>query len=393
MSQLKLIKLVASREFFLRLKSKAFLGSMTITTLILLAIIIIPSLASDDGPSTVELGIVAGNAERLQAAIGQAPTEREVEFIEFESLSTATTGLRNGEVDAVLAADNDIIVNQGGFLDAYDVPTVVLIGAQVLNLQDASVNSGLSIQELAELTQTNLNVEILDEKDFDNVRTVIAYIGMMVTYMAILMFGAWTMTGVMEEKSSKVVETIVSTLRPRYLLAGKVIGIGGLAFVQIGTLFLTAALAVRITGVLDDVGGLPTDSLVMLAVWFVVGFAFYNTLFAATGALVNQIDDAQVANMPLSLIAVGSMMVSYAALNDADSTIARVATYVPLSAPFVVPIRFALESIAIWEVALALVVTIAFAVLAIIGAGRIYEGALLRSGGRIKLREAWRGDR
>lgn len=393
MSQLKLIKLVASREFFLRLKSKAFLGSMTITTLILLAIIVIPSLAKDDGPSTVELGIVAGKAERLQAAVGQAPTERQVEFIEFESLSTATTGLRNGEVDAVLAADNDIIVNQGGFLDVYDVPSVVLVGAQILNLQDASIDSGLSMQELAELTQPSLNVEVLDEKDFDKVRTLIAYIGMMVTYMAILMFGAWTMTGVMEEKSSKVVETIVSTLRPRYLLAGKVIGIGGLAFVQIGVLFLTAALAVRFTGVLDDLGGLPIDSLVMLGIWFVVGFAFYNTLFAATGALVNQIDDAQVANMPLSLIAVGSMMVSYAALNDADSAIARIATYVPLSAPFVVPIRFALESIEIWEVALALVVTIGFAVLAIIGAGRIYEGALLRSGGRVKLREAWRGDR
>ena len=392
MSQFRLVKIVAAREFFLRLRSKAFLASLVITTLILVGIIVIPTLGGDDKPGPVELGVIAGQAENLRDAIAEVPSESTVNFTSFSSRQAAEVALRNGEVEAVLLGEASVLAGRTGFLVQSDVPEVVYVASQLLQFQQASSESGLSIQQLAELTRPTLEVEVLDEQDSDGVRTIIAYIGMMVTYMAILMYGSWTMAGVMEEKTTKVVETIVSTLRPRYLLAGKVIGIGSLAFLQIATLVIAGSLAAQVTGVLDDFGGLPVDSLIMLFVWFVIGFSFYNTLFAATGALINQIDDAQVANMPLSFVAVGSMMTSYAALNDPNGLAATIGSYVPLSAPFVVPIRFALNAIPAWELALTLVLTIGFAVLAVVASGRIYEGALLRSGGRVKLREAWRGD-
>ena len=159
---------------------------------------------------------------------------------------------------------------------------------------------------------------------------------------------------------------------------------------------LAGLTAAKATGALDIINsggeGLPVDSLLMLAVWFVVGFILYNTLFAAAGSLINRIDDAQVANMPLALVAVGSILASSAALSNPTGLTAVIATFFPLSAPFVVPIRFALNGIPGWQIALSLAVTLGFAVLAIITAGRIYEGAILRSGGRVKLRQAWRGD-
>ena len=91
-------------------------------------------------------------------------------------------------------------------------------------------------------------------------------------------------------------------------------------------------------------------------------------------------------------MAIASILASSAALDNPTGTTALVATYIPLSAPFVVPIRYALKAIPAWEIALSLILTLTFAVLAVRAAGRIYEGAILRSGGRVKLREAWRGD-
>lgn len=402
MSQLQLVKIIAMREFTMRIKSKAFIVAMAITVLVLVGAIVVPTFASDD-TDTIKIGLIEGAADELRAAVEQVPgqvggdmADDELEFTIYADRFEAEEALSEGEVRVVLAGNNEVILNRSGFLSDSRVPGVVTIGAQVLQLQAASLESGLPIEELVALTQSPLSVDVLEEEGSDPIRTVIAYIGMMATYMAILMYGSWTLAGVVEEKATKVVETIVSAIKPRYLLAGKVIGIGSLAILQMGVFALAGLTAAKATGALDIINsggeGLPVDSLLMLAVWFVVGFILYNTLFAAAGSLINRIDDAQVANMPLALVAVGSILASSAALSNPTGLTAVIATFFPLSAPFVVPIRFALNGIPGWQIALSLAVTLGFAVLAIITAGRIYEGAILRSGGRVKLRQAWRGD-
>ena len=115
--------------------------------------------------------------------------------------------------------------------------------------------------------------------------------------------------------------------------------------------------------------------------------------FAAIGSLVSRVEDAQSANIPLSLSVVGSLFLSFAALGDPDGVAAVVGTFIPFSAPFVVPVRFALEGIEPWEVVASMVVSVVAFVVFIRIAGRIYEGAILRTGERVKLRDAWRGDR
>ena len=402
MSQMHLVRIIARREFVMRVRSKAFLVAMAVTVLVLVGFIVVPALTGDD-TDTIKIGVLVGQAERLQAAVVQVPgkvggdmADDVLEFTSFDSQQAAEQALSDGEIRVLLTGDNQVTLNRPGFFSNSRVPGVVTVAAQVLRLQEASVASGLTVEELVGLTQSPLEIAVLEDEGSDPIRTIIAYIGMMATYMAILLYGSWTLSGVVEEKASKVVETIVSTLRPRYLLAGKVIEIGSLAILQMSVLAAAGIIAVKATGALDDIGvaseGLPSDSLAMLALWFVVGFFLYNTLFAAAGALINRIDDAQMANMPLALVAVASMLASSAALGNPTGTTALVGTYFPLSAPFVVPIRYALKAISAWEIALSLILTLAFAVLAVRAAGRIYEGAILRSGGRVKLREAWRGD-
>ena len=238
MSQLQLVKIIAMREFTMRIKSKAFIVAMAITVLVLVGAIVVPTFASDD-TDTIKIGLIEGAADELRAAVEQVPgqvggdmADDELEFTIYADRFEAEEALSEGEVRVVLAGNNEVILNRSGFLSDSRVPGVVTIGAQVLQLQAASLESGLPIEELVALTQSPLSVDVLEEEGSDPIRTVIAYIGMMATYMAILMYGSWTLAGVVEEKATKVVETIVSAIKPRYLLAGKVIGIGSLAILQ-----------------------------------------------------------------------------------------------------------------------------------------------------------------
>ena len=309
MSQMHLVRIVARREFVMRVKSKAFLVAMAVTVLVLVGFIVVPTLGGDD-TDTIKIGVLVGQAEQLQAALVQVPgtvvgdmADDIVEFTSFDSQQAAEQALSDGDIRVLLTGDNQVTLNRSGFFSSSRVPGVVTVAAQVLRLQEASVASGLPVEDLVGLTQSPLEIAVLEDEGSDPIRTIIAYIGMMATYMAILLYGSWTLSGVVEEKASKVVETIVSTLRPRYLLAGKVIGIGSLAILQMSVFASAGIIAVKATGALDGIGvaseGLPGDSLAMLALWFVVGFFLYNTLFAAAGALINRIDDAQMANCPL----------------------------------------------------------------------------------------------
>jgi ABC-2 type transport system permease protein len=356
---------------------------------------------------------VAVAAERLDAVGAAEEAERRggdpvptVEMVPVEDRDQGIGMIRAGEIDALLIDETNVLVENDNLFGSGGVPGVVRQAARVVALESVVAESGISDDELAAvLGAGTLEVEALDV-EVDESRTVIAYAGMMLTYVALLLYGTWMLLGVTEEKSSRVVEIILSTVRPATLLAGKVIGIGLVALTQLGVVFLAIGGLLAVTGggtpdVGEATGGafdislsdVPLGSIGMLLLWFVVGFSIYNVLYAAIGSLVSRVEDAQNANIPLSLLVVGSLVLSFATLNDPDGPMAIVATYIPFSAPFAVPIRYALEAIAWWEVVASLAVSAVVFVLSVRAAGRIYEGAILRSGARVKIREAWRGDR
>ena len=198
------------------------------------------------------------------------------------------------------------------------------------------------------------------------------------------------LTGVIEEKQSRVVEVVLSTVRPRDLLMGKVLGIGVLGLVQL-VVFVAAALA---AAVLTDRFTLPATTpgaVVMLAIWFILGYALYSTALGFLGALASRIEEASNASTPVTMIAMISYFVAiFAVINDPSGPVARIATFFPPSAPFVVPLRAAFDAIEPVEMVLAIAVTVvAIWVLFSIGA-RVYAGAVLQTAGRTKLRDAWR---
>jgi ABC-2 type transport system permease protein len=195
---------------------------------------------------------------------------------------------------------------------------------------------------------------------------------------------------VVEEKQSRVVEVVLSTVRARDLLMGKVLGIGVLGIVQLAV-FITAAMVAALA---TDRLVLPTttpSAVVLLAVWFVLGYLLYSTALGFLGALASRQEEASNASTPVTMVAMLSYFVAIiAVVDDPDGLVANVATFFPPSAPFVVPLRAAFDAIPPWQIGVSAILTlVGIYVLFTIGA-RVYAGAVLQFGGRIKLRDAWR---
>jgi hypothetical protein len=204
--------------------------------------------------------------------------------------------------------------------------------------------------------------------------------------MALVFFGQAVAQGVTEEKSSRVVELLLTTVSPRRLLAGKILGIGMLG---LALLFIPGAAALA-AGHLAGGAGLPSaapEAVALVLLWFILGYFFYSVAFAAVGALVSRQEDLNTAILPVTAVLIGGFYLAFFAVNsNPNGTVARVAAFVPPLSPMVVPGRMVLGDMT----TLALALAVALEVLAIAGmvllAARTYERAILRIGAPVKLR-------
>jgi ABC-2 type transport system permease protein len=132
-------------------------------------------------------------------------------------------------------------------------------------------------------------------------------------------------------------------------------------------------------------------AIALLVIWFILGYTLYSTALGFLGALASRMEEASNASTPVTMVAMISYFVAiFSVINDPDGVVATIATFVPASAPFVVPLRAAFDAISPVELVISIAITIvAIWVLFAIGA-RVYAGAVLQTAGRMKLRDAWR---
>jgi len=379
MSGRRLIGLVAGRELRVRTREKGFWIGLGVSLAIIALVAVLPGLLGLGGKEKYEI-----RAEGSQAqAIAQAATRLDDQFD-----AQVTVVSRGG--DATLTARG---------IEAKEKPDDTLLSVlQAANRQvraraalaraglgDGAAAEALSPPPLA--LRTEEPVSESREK-----RSGLAFFAALLLYGQLLSLGFLVASGVVEEKSSRVVEVLLAAMRPRQLLAGKVIGLGLLGLVQ---LLLIALLGLAIAGA---AGALTIDGDVLVASglalgWFVVGYMFYAAAFACAGALVARQEELQSVTTPLTLILMVSFFLSFAVLQDPGGTLATVSSFLPPAAPITMPARIALGEAPALQVVAAFVLTLGAAAALIPLAGRVYSGGVLETGASIKLRQAWRGTR
>ena len=385
---------VARREIRSRGRTKSF---RLITGILALAAIVGPLLVvfwpeGDDDAREVKIGITAGVSEGLREVVQAAGGDLfDIEFI-------ANADLPGGDVDgALVAGDIDVAIEADDALawnDDVDQALGSLLDAALQQFAafDRGEQQGLTPDETAALlTPLEIERRFIDAPDTsdDDLRMTVALMGLMVSFMLPQVFGNLTLLGVVEEKSSGVVEVLLSHISPRTLLLGKVLGLTVLALVQLAVVLAGLAASLFATNQID----IPTSVwqfVPILAVGVIGGLLLYNTLFALLGSLISRQEDASQVMLPLFVPLMSGFFVGqFTAIGDADTLVARVFTFIPVTTPMLLPVRVARGVIGPWELALALLV-LALSIWGLISiASRVYQFTLLHAGSRVGWKQAW----
>ena len=377
---------VARRELVERSRSRALRISLVLLLILSVGGAIAAARLTGRTP-TDGVGLVGPHSVALEPAIRlQAKAAgRKVHLHPLAGATAASRAVRGGSVDVVLLDGSRILVKTSRSQPAV---RIVQDAVAAQGAFDRLQSFGLTqAQALGVLAPRALPVQALEPRprNYDRNQALIS-ISLLVLFMALVFFGQAVAQGVTEEKSSRVVELLLTTVSPRRLLAGKIFGLGVLGLVL---LFIPGAAALA-AGQLAGGAGLPSaapEAVALILLWFILGYAFYSVAFAAVGALVSRQEDLNTAILPVTAVLIGGFYLAFFAVNsNPNGTVARVAAFVPPLSPMVVPARMVLGDMTPVGLALA----VALEVLAIAGmvllAARTYERAILRIGAPIKLR-------
>ena len=214
-------------------------------------------------------------------------------------------------------------------------------------------------------------------------------IGTVLIFVMLSQYNTWILMGVMEEKSSRVIEVLLSAVRPIQLLTGKVLGIGIVALAQ-ASLIVAFALALSKAVGSSLLHGSAPLVVVSTLVWLVLGYSFYCWVYAAAGSMIERQDQVQSLVLPLSLPMIfGYIMALTGASSGSPSLLLKVLAFLPPTAPFTMPVLVGFGAVTWW----AFLVSAAISVLCTVGIARlaatVYRRAILRTGSRVRLREVF----
>ena len=384
------VGLVAAREVRERIRGKVFRVGTLLILAVVAAAIVIPVLNSGkSGPQRV--GVVGALPASLRAALVASATSigATVHLVPEANLEAAHGDLRSGRVDLAIVGSRELIVDKPiGSADTSTTAQLVLAVSRNLGLAEAVGSAGLSAAQVSELADAKaLPVTSLQPGTAKGATQTTSTVGLILVFMMLTQYNTWILIGVMEEKSSRVVEVLLAAMRPVQLLAGKVLGIGLVAFAQ-AALIVAFALGLAEAVGSDLLRGTAPLVLVSTLVWLVLGYAFYCWVYAAAGSMAERQDQVQSLAVPLSLpIIFGYVMALIAASSGSPSAFFKVLAYLPPTAPFAMPVLVGLRAVSWWEFAASVAVSIVCTVGMARLASNVYRRAILRTGRRVQLRE------
>ncbi|MGU3432192.1 ABC transporter permease [Actinomycetes bacterium M1A6_2h] len=391
MNSTRTVALIAKREFDVQVRKKSFLISNAIILTVIIVGIVAFSIFSgggdDDRPV---IGLVGDRslAQSITTVGDQIGTP--VEVRELADADSARANVTSGDVDVALVASPDGSATAVTESDVDPTVKAILDTAVASNAQSAALTErGVDPAELAAATASSVvTVDALDPPDPEKgQRTTLSFVAVFLLYGQIIGFGTYVAMGVVEEKSSRVVELLLSTVRPLQLLWGKIIGIGAVGLLQLvayGVAGLGAGIA---TGTLT-VTGTAVSVFAGTLGWFVLGFAFFAVLYAAGGSLVSRQEDVNSTTMPLLILIMLMFFSAFYSINDPEGTLPTVLSWIPPFSAILMPLRIAAGVAPVYQIIGTIVLMlVATAALAWVSA-RVYQRSILRIGKTVSWKEA-----
>jgi ABC-2 type transport system permease protein len=416
------IRLIAMREWSTRLKQRSFQITTVIQILVVLIVALLPIIIArftgDDAATGASVVVVdeanAGIAERMSPYLqGDGDSLESITISTGAgSLDAARTLVDDGDAESALIAsrdENDVLrftlITEDGDWSSTNVQRIYA-AASAIAMEDRLVQSGISAQEAQQVfTPVAFDVQgvsgegtasdPMGSNDANAAEYAIAYIATILMFIAVVMYGTWIAQGVVEEKSSRIMEIMVNAATPRDLLAGKVIGIMLAGLTQLLPMLLAGGLAfgfqpqiadmvgVDVGSVLDiDFGALSIKALGFFMLYFLVGFVLYGSLYAGIGSLVSRQEEVSQAIAPMMTFMMIGYFGAFFVLGAPDSTVAKWLMIFPLTSPFAAIPRILLGNPGMGEIVLSVVLLVLTAIAGVLLAGKLYRVGVLMYGQR-----------
>jgi ABC-2 type transport system permease protein len=425
------IWVIIKREYLVRVRTKAFVIFTLISPVLMLALVVLPGLlaARAGGERTVIVLDQTPDSTLFDAAKKNIDQRAERKRAEGnDDFSGTHFSLTRQPVSPNQSIDRDFIRDlyqheEKGHNNAYVVfPAGVLETAEIDYYAQSTTDFSLRTLENAissavvdaRITKAGMDAGKIKElrKDIDlktkkigqngeitdsggGADFMIAFVMLFFIYMTVLFYGLFVMRGVIEEKQTRIVEVVISSVKPTQMMLGKVIGIGLVGLTQIAVWTLSAFLLTRAGMSAFGAGAgsglrIPPSLLIYFVVYFVLGYLLFATLYALVGATVSSEDEAQQAQLPVTMLAVIPMMVFMTVASNPTSTSSIALSLFPFFAPTLMMMRIAVSNPPLWQILLSM----AIMVVSILGcswlAAKIYRVGILMYGKRPSIAELGR---
>jgi len=382
------IWLVVKREFLTRVRTKGFIISTVALPLFTIAIFLVPVfMARRQADHSLKIailddagGLAAGIAQGLDRKLpnGQPAFQivRTLDKPRREEGEKLRQQLRDqvsrGELDGFLVVPEEVIAGKPATFHTKNTSDLTLAGSLRRAVSDAAVTArlqarGIKLENVTELVRgvdvTLVKVTKGGEIEEKGQTFLTAMIMVMVLYMTLLVYGLMTLRSVLEEKTTRIVEVLVSSLRPFQLLTGKLLGVAAVGFTQylIWTVSgaLLASYGASVAAAFSPGSSLPQiqfplSMLVYLVVFYLAGYFLYAALYAAAGAMVSSDEEAQYVQLPMTLMIVVAFMLFGVIMHNPNSTLSIVLSLIPFFAPILMVMRIAIQTPPFWQIALSI---------------------------------------
>ena len=380
-------RIVAEREFMTKVRDKTFIGATVFTLLFLIGFFVVGSIIdgnSDDFDVAVVGGQDSALVQQAEALLQADNPDASITVEEVDDLAAAEVSVREGDADAALVRGDDGYELLGD--DEIDTGLRAALTTAVSRdvLERNAAAQGVDLEALNE--GTDIDVRLLDENaDESGARSVVAFAFALVFFMTALGFGMSIAQSVTQEKESRVVEILAAAVPIRSLLWGKIIGNTVLALGQVVLHVAVGLVGLAITGRRELLTGISWAAL-WYVLFFVLGFLALAALWSVAGSLASRQEDLQATTMPGQLI----LIVPYFISVLASEQIQTIVSMLPIVSTMVMPGRMAQGDVPWWQIAVAIAATLVAAAVFVRVGSRLYERTLLRTGGRIKYRDAFK---